>query len=324
MTQAAIVPSFFLFGEPPRTVEGRFLHLEDLDERSRPNDWNIRPHAHADLNHVFHIVVGGGVMTVEGHSRAFTSPCLVLVPSCMVHGFAWLAETRGSVLTIADSYLRDLVAREPDFSTLFAVPRQLDLGQDSPIDASLRDLSRELVWRAPAGGAAIEARLLSILVEAQRLAVRTREEAPAHPGAYAGLVARFRALVERRYREGLPMEGLAAELGVTLGQLREACRKVAATSPHRLVQDRVMLEARRALLYSNMTVAEVGYHVGFDDPAYFSRFFAKLEGCSPRKYRLSRATAGRHDQTDWSSRGAKLAVNARAASEQKSRRAPPS
>ncbi len=288
MPEKALVPSFFLYGEPARTVEGRFVHLEELDERSKPNDWNIRPHAHADLNHVFHIVAGGGVMMVEGQALSFAAPCLVLVPSCVVHGFDMLMETRGSVLTIADSYLRDLVARESDFATLFASPRQFALGGESLVGAALRDLARELVWRAPASGAAIEARLLSILVEAKRLAVQIHDEAPTHPGTYAGLVARFRALIERSYRDGLPMEAFATELGVTLGQLREACRKVAASSPLRLVQDRVMLEAKRALLYSNMTVAEVGYHLGFDDPAYFSRFFAKTEGVSPRAFRARR------------------------------------
>jgi hypothetical protein len=60
MTQKAEIPSFFLFGEPLRTVEGKFLHLEALDDRSRPNDWNIRAHAHADLNHVFHITSAAG------------------------------------------------------------------------------------------------------------------------------------------------------------------------------------------------------------------------------------------------------------------------
>ncbi len=48
------------------------------------------------------------------------------------------------------------------------------------------------------------------------------------------------------------------------------------------------LEAKRALLYSNMTIAEVAYHLGFEDPAYFSRFFAKVVGRSPRAFRVAR------------------------------------
>ena len=52
-----------------------------------------------------------------------------------------------------------------------------------------------------------------------------------------------------------------------------------------MIQRRVVLEAKRALLYSNMTVTEAAYYLGFSDPAYFSRFFAKATGKSPRAFR---------------------------------------
>jgi AraC family transcriptional activator of pobA len=287
--QMAEVPSFFLFGEPLRTVEGKFLHLEALDDRARPNDWNIRAHAHADLNHVFHIASGAGVMYVDGEVIGFSAPCLVLAPSGVVHGFAYEVETIGSVLTIADSYLRDLTQREADFDGLFRMPCQLPLGPESRISASLESLSRELIWTAPGGGAAVEAHLLSVLVETLRLQVQARAVGPTVQGVQARLVARFRELIETQYRAGLSMEGYAQRLGVTVARLRAACLKVAAATPLRLVRDRIMLEAKRALLYSNMTVAEVGYHLGFDDPAYFSRFFAKAGGVSPRRYRAIRS-----------------------------------
>lgn len=289
MAQSPSVPSFFLFGEPLRTVEGKFIHLEELDDRTRPNDWNIRAHAHADLNHVFHIAAGGGVMDVDGDTIAFTAPCLVLVPSGRAHGFAYEVETAGSVLTIADSYLRDLTTREPAFADLFRAPRQLPLDAGSGIASSLSELSRELVWTAPAGGAAVEGHLLTILVEALRRVVRDEAATPAVQGGHVTLVARFRELVEAHFREGLPMETYAGRLGVTVARLRAACLRAAGASPLRLVQDRLLLEAKRALLYSNMTVAEVAYHLGFEDPAYFSRFFAKAEGVSPKRYRVARA-----------------------------------
>ncbi|MGR4865929.1 helix-turn-helix domain-containing protein [Caulobacter sp. LARHSG274] len=286
--QSAVVPSFFLFGEPLRAVEGKFLHLEALDDRTRPNDWNIRPHAHADLNHVFHITAGGGVMDADDRTIAFAAPCLLLAPSGVVHGFAYETETTGSVLTIADSYLRDLAQREPDFAHLFEGPCQLPLSGDTPVGEALAGLARELVWSAPASGAAIEAHLLGVLVEALRLLTRSRAASPTVLGHQAVLVARFRELVEAEYRSGRPLEDYAGRLGVTEARLRAACLKVAGASPLRLIQDRMRLEAKRALLYSNMGVAEVAYHLGFSDAAYFSRFFAKAEGLSPRAFRDAR------------------------------------
>ena len=54
------IPRFFLFGESPQSVGDRYLHLEALSDRSRPNNWNICAHAHTDLSHIFHIAGGSG------------------------------------------------------------------------------------------------------------------------------------------------------------------------------------------------------------------------------------------------------------------------
>lgn len=288
MSQPSGIPSFFLFGEPLRTVEGKFLHLEDLDDRSRPNDWNIRPHAHADLNHLFLIDKGAGVMSVEDKTVAFAAPCLLLIPAGVVHGFVYEADSAGSVLTIADSYLRELVGREPGFAGLFRAACQLPLPSDSEALESVARLGRELVWTAPGRTAAVEGRLLTLLVEALRLLVLSHADEPAAQGASARLVARYRALVEAHFREDRSLPFYAERLGCTVSRLRVACLKAAAAPPLRLLQDRMILEAKRALLYSNMTVAEVGYQLGFEDPAYFSRFFSKAEGHSPRAYRANR------------------------------------
>ena len=288
MSQASIVPGFFLFGEPVRTVEGKFVHLESLDDRSRPNDWNIRPHAHADLNHIFHLTTGAGVMQADGRSIAFAAPCLVLVPSGVVHGFKYEAESTGLVLTIADSYLRELCAREPDLRQVFAGPAHGALAADTTVSASLATLARELNWTAPGRSAAVEACLMTILVEALRLASAQRRD-PATVGVQAGLVARYRALIDLHYKDGLSPGDYAARLGVSLKQLRGACASVTGATLTELIVDRVMLEAKRALVYSNMSVAEVGFHLGFDDPSYFTRFFKRGEGISPRQYRARAA-----------------------------------
>lgn len=285
VTERVLIPSFFLFGEPPQAVGPKFLHLEDLDDRSRPNNWNIRPHAHADLSHIFHITAGSGVMRAEAEIVPFAAPCLVLVPAGVVHGFNFETGAVGSVLTIARDYLADLTLREPQFAALFETPRQTPLGEASPVGPALTSLARELVWTAAGHAAAVESHLLAVLVEALRRLMQAEAHCPLVLGPHAGLVARFREAIEGLYRTGAGLEDYAGLLGVTPTQLRAACLKAAGAPPLNLVHARTVLEAKRALLYSSMTVAEVAYYLGFEDPAYFSRFFAKAVGQSPRAYR---------------------------------------
>jgi AraC family transcriptional activator of pobA len=46
-----------------------------------------------------------------------------------------------------------------------------------------------------------------------------------------------------------------------------------------------MLEAKRQLHYTSNPISEIAFALGFDDPAYFTRFFTRQAGCSPRAFR---------------------------------------
>src|SRR3569833_1352682 len=94
------VPSFFLIGEPPRTVGDRFVHTEALDDRSRPSNWIIHPHAHAALNHVFYLTRGEGVIQAEEWVTRFCAPCLIAIPAGIIHSFEFGEDTSGTVLTV--------------------------------------------------------------------------------------------------------------------------------------------------------------------------------------------------------------------------------
>lgn len=263
------------------------MHLESLAERSRPNAWNIRPHAHANLSHIFHIETGSGRMEAEGAVVEFAGPCALLIPARVVHGFNYEVETTGQVLTIAKPYLDDLDARDPELAALFERAHSLEIG-DYDLGGRMAELGRELVWAAPGHSTAVEFRLMEILVTLLRRMRSDSGRQLGRAGPHAELVARFRSRVEARFRTGRGVEAYAAELGVSAWRLREACLRIAGFPPARLIQDRVILEARRALLYSNITVAELAYGLGFDDAAYFTRFFTKQVGQSPRAFRASR------------------------------------
>ncbi|MGE3866411.1 MAG: helix-turn-helix domain-containing protein [Hyphomonadaceae bacterium] len=259
--------------------------MEQLDERSRPANWFIRPHAHRDLHHVFHITAGGGVAEADGKRLSFVAPCIIVVPAGVVHGFNWQADSIGTVLTFADAFLRAIVSRHPQASAPFAQGLWCAPTDGAFIEDALAGVRRELGWNAAGGDLAIESHLSTVLVETLRLHVHSEHEARAPAGPYALLVTRYRELLERRYREQPSIEDCARELGVAPGQLRRACQSVAGAAPAKLMQQRLIVEAQRVMRYSNMTVAQVGLYLGFEDPAYFTRFFTNMTRTSPRAYR---------------------------------------
>ena len=238
----AEIPFFFLYGEPRRDVGARFLHLEALADRTAPSNWNIRAHAHANLNHVFFIAEGCGRLNADGTVIAFVAPCLLVVPAGVVHGFTYQPATTGSVLTIADAYHNELIGREPEFGQIFSQVACLAVAEPAGIEERLCRLGRELVWNAPGHNAAIEACLLDILVELLRLSRSATRQVRHVVGRAASLVASFRAEIEGRYRSGDKLQDYTTSLRVSQAQLRRACLQLAGRPPMQLIQDRLFLK----------------------------------------------------------------------------------
>lgn len=280
---SASVPTFYLYGEPWRSVDERFVHVEALADRTRPSEWTIRPHAHAELNHIFHVQSGGGAMQADTTTLHFAAPCLLLVPASTVHGFEWDKESTGSVVTLASSYLAAFVRRDPDLSAVFAKPAVVGSVEEE-IGLRIAGLAQELGWAAPGSHAAVDAGLLSLMVLVLRL-LGPGSSPSAELGFQATLVARLRERIDERFRLREPIETYAAALGISTRRLRAACASVARQSPGQMLDQRAMLEAKRSLIYSDFSVSEVGYALGFSDPAYFSRFFSRHAGVAPTIFR---------------------------------------
>lgn len=100
-------------------------------------------------------------------------------------------------------------------------------------------------------------------------------------------VFRFLKLLEMSFRSEHQVAPYAARLGVTPGHLSHLTRSHLGLSAGTLIRSRLLAEARRLLLYSDLTAREVGYKLGFEDPSYFSRFFKRGAGRSPSDYRAT-------------------------------------
>jgi AraC family transcriptional activator of pobA len=83
------------------------------------------------------------------------------------------------------------------------------------------------------------------------------------------------------------VESYAQELGVSLGQLTRLCREVLGMSTIEAINARVVHEARRELVYSSLSIKQVAAELGFDDEAYFGRFFKKQTGMRPTEFRAA-------------------------------------
>jgi AraC family transcriptional activator of pobA len=253
----------------------------------------IAPHAHPHFVQIIAVLSGNGTMTVEGETHQFNGPALIVVPMHTIHGFRYEENSAGWVLTIAARHIELLNARTPELSRLWSAPAAVSCRDESWVPAAetvLRALDRELDEGELGGVIAAEALLTTLLVLILRQFARAGELGKAElAGGPSELVSRYRALIEEHYRENWGLSKYAEKLNVSLTQLRAACLATSGEAPLRLVHERMLIEAKRNLIYSARSIAQIAYQVGFNDPAYFSRFFTKHVGEPPAQFRASRA-----------------------------------
>ncbi|MBV8840079.1 MAG: helix-turn-helix domain-containing protein, partial [Alphaproteobacteria bacterium] len=77
----------------------------------------------------------------------------------------------------------------------------------------------------------------------------------------------------------------AAALSITPTHLSRVARAATGQAASHLIIERIVREARRNLVYTNLPVSKIAYSLGFRDPAYFSRLFSEATGASPRDFR---------------------------------------
>lgn len=101
------------------------------------------------------------------------------------------------------------------------------------------------------------------------------------------IVRQFNFLIEKHFKEIHSVEEYAGLLNKAPKTLANLFKKLGNKTPLQFIQDRLILEAHRLLKYSDRSISDIGYELGFNDIQAFSRFFKKQEGISPIDYRLS-------------------------------------
>ncbi|WP_293811042.1 helix-turn-helix domain-containing protein [uncultured Bosea sp.] len=286
---ATIVPAYWLYGE--RLVE-RFpdaLHIEPIVARSSLHGWTIQPHMHHDLFQFFLVTRGGGRTRVDGRDHRLAPGATLLLPPSTIHEFAFLEGTDGFVASAAATSLKRLFDSEPEARALLGTPAVLPMTAQSQETATLEGLMQLAMREFAANQSAREFSLAayadliaSWFVRAMRGAKAQGEPAK---DPRAGLVRRFVERVEARFQHHDSLDDHARELGVSVPHLSRSCRELLGRSAARVIQDRLMIEARRDLVYTAMSISQISFRLGFSDPAYFSRFFTKRAGVSPSDYR---------------------------------------
>ena len=99
------------------------------------------------------------------------------------------------------------------------------------------------------------------------------------------LRSQFKNLLTNEIREVKSPEAYAAKLNISEAYLSETLKKTTGFPPSYWIQQEVVMEAKRLLYHSDLTVKEISHALGYTDHSYFSRLFTKITGISALTFR---------------------------------------
>ena len=121
------------------------------------------------------------------------------------------------------------------------------------------------------------------------------EELYQHPNAKQRITAVFTELLERQFPIETPYQRLnlrsasdfADQLAVHVNHLNRAIKDTTGKTTTNLIAERLVNEAKKLLKHTDWNIAEIGYCLGFEDPAHFNNYFKKLAHSSPSAFRAA-------------------------------------
>lgn len=111
------------------------------------------------------------------------------------------------------------------------------------------------------------------------------EENPQFLQAGRQIVKEFKQLLEQHYTDWHKVSDYATALNISSDYLNNVVRSSIGNNVKDLIQKRIILEAKRLGIHTKYSNKEIAYHIGFNEPSHFSRFFKKIEGKSFSAFR---------------------------------------
>lgn len=95
----------------------------------------------------------------------------------------------------------------------------------------------------------------------------------------------FKNLLEEQFKRLKTVSGYAGQMAVSEKRLNQATAATVGKTPKELIDGRVLLEIKRLLVHTNLSIKEIGYQIGFEEPTNFIKYFRKHEGVTPIEFR---------------------------------------
>jgi len=262
----------------------------DFDEEEIEH--NLMPHLH-DFYSIFWIESGEATHATEFVEYSLKADTIVFVPPGLKHRMYMDKSVGGTYILFNEEFiqynqknhvlLKDYrLFNNPDFKSLITVGPEMRVKLKNITDLIFDELKASDGYSQD-----IILNLLHLfLLESRRIFDQQNQatiELPAETPD--STIIQFKLLIEQNYQSQKNVSAYAEMLHINPSCLNEVAKKTTGITAGELIRHRVIDETKKLLFSSAMSGKEIAFELGFDDPAYFSRFFRKYTGTTLKEFR---------------------------------------
>ncbi len=246
---------------------------------------NFAPHRHK-FYELLYLTGGQGEHIVDFKNYELSPPVLYFLSPEQIHFWNLSEKLKGYVFLFNEDFLvSSLIDRgnmEIDFfQDMMECPSfSLNPEQQTTLEPLIQAMVAEYNGKEESQQSVLQAYFHIFLVTIQRICGEPQENPE-----QSSLLRQFKKCIGTDINCNIDVKKYAAKLGVSVSHLRNTIREQTGKSPNQLIRHAVIMEAKRLLIHTDLSAAEISYSLGFEDPSYFGRYFKREAGVSPRGFK---------------------------------------
>ena len=250
------------------------------------------PHRH-DFFEVLYLSKGSGFHIIDGNKYEIQPPCVFFMSPGQAHKIEFSSDIEGYIFIFTSEFYlinqtnQNRLIEFPFFFTIRQEnrPLMLESKQDVQFLENLFSKGIAEVEKGEKFSVDLLRSVLDLILTSCTVLYKSDENLlPKGRGNI--VVKKFLQLVEENYQNNLTVNEYADKLSVTPNHLTQTVNQLTGKTSSQIIKAKQVLEIKRLLVHTNLSVTEIAGRLNFPDQSYFTRFFKRETGISPLQYRV--------------------------------------
>jgi len=267
--------------------------LKRMEDVYRNADGNPdSPHRH-DYYTIIFIEQGKGLHFVDFTEYKIEDRTIYFIQPGQMHQLMLTAEPKGWVITFTEEFLISNSIPEKLINDIYLFN---DYGQSPPLPINEKDLPvyNNLINQMDHFAKSLESYTLEAVGSLVKIfLIQSNNNCSLHKSNNPQLIetsnhilSTFKQQLNKQYAAAHMVSDYADKLAVTSDYLNKTVKNLTGKSAKEHIQSKLITEAKRSLLFSNISNKELAYELGFEESAHFNNFFKKITGQTPSEFRV--------------------------------------